>query len=239
MAASVGTLAHLGIDTSNPVGKAFAFVNENLIAQSQPIDASGVRGTRQHFIDRVRGGPIHIAGNINMQPNAVETSLLLQWILGGTPTGSPTVTYPLADALQTRYVTIDRTLKVDTYAANMVDVATWTSSPGEPLGLDLSLVGTTETVGNAASFPAGLYIDTANGPFVMSDLAIVLNSVTITCRQFRLSVNNHLDRSRFFNSLTLQSPPVTWDRTVQVSLMVPWGDWYAMYNLGVGGVPLV
>lgn len=230
MTAAVGSLGALGIDTVSPVTARFDFRSEALVMDEGMINANGTRGTRSQDISRIRSGLQRITGPINMQPNAVEMANLLGWITGGTPTGSPTVTYPLADTLPSRYVTIDRRTKVFTYTTVKVDRATFRCAQGEPLEVDLSLVAVSESVGNSGTFPV-LSINTANGPFVLSDLVINIGASNgVTLKNFEVTIDNKLDKDRFFNATTLASIE-TLDREVMFTGgNIPYGDWSALYG---------
>ena len=238
MTAAIGTLGQFGLDSSNPVTKRLDFMSENLVMREIPIDSNGVRGTRSPNVDRVRMGLRYVGGTINLQPNPVETGLLLEWIMGASPSGSGPVTYALADTLPSRYVTVDRVAKVFTYAGCKVDKATFRCNQGQALEISLDVVGTTETVGNSGTFPS-LSIDTSAGPWIFSDMAISLNSSTLTVRECEIVVDNVIDRERFFNSNTLTTVE-TLDRNVFFRTMVPYGDWTSLYGAsGAGGLDCV
>lgn len=171
MGADYGVLAKLGIDTANPVTARFDFMSEGMLAKSTMEYGGGLRGTRSRDVSRVREGPRRIAGPITLQPDAVELALLLPWILGGTPTGGPTFTYPVANALPSRYVTLDRIIDVYTYNSVFVNKATFSASEGRMLQVVLDLVGVDETIGAAGTFPA-ISIDVANTPWLFEDAVI-------------------------------------------------------------------
>jgi hypothetical protein len=236
MSAALGMISKLGIDSTDPVAKRFDFADGTQIgADEEFIDGNGLRGTLSHDISRVRRGNRRVSGQINMQPNAVELSYLLQWILGGSPTGSGTVTYPLADTLVTRYVAVDRNAStLFTYDAVAVDRATFRADQGSPLSLNLDVVGKDET--QSGSFPS-LTIDTANGPFIFTDCVVVIGGTTVDIRNFELVVENKIDRDRFFNSATLVTPNKQ-DRQIMFRTELPWGDYYALYNTGPSGVAI-
>lgn len=233
MTAAIGTLGQLGIDDSGAATIRFNYESEALVANEEFVDGNGIRGTRSRFIDRLRGGLIRVGGPIVLQPNAVELSNLLEWICGASPSGSGTVTYALSDTLPSRDVTIDRVVKVHTFTGCKVDKATFEATEGRPLKVTLDLIGQTETIGNAGTFPT-LSIDTATGPFMMQDLVLTLNSLAVTCKTYKLVIDNMIDKERYFNSRTL-STVETLDRVVTLETMVPYGDWQALYNVGPAG----
>jgi hypothetical protein len=217
-----GFQSALGIDTANPTTVRFDFISSTLgVDEATFIDANGLRGTRSRDLSRVRQSPRLIDGDIVMQPNSVELSNLLRWILGGTPTGSGTVTYPLADTVPSRFVQIDKAIKVMTYNSVYVDTARFRGSQGEPMTLTLSCVGVDETIGNAGTFPATT-IDVANGPWILADLALSVGGTTYFAHDVELVISNVLDRNRFYNSNTLTAVTAM-DRHVTVNFSLPAG----------------
>lgn len=237
MAGYWGFETKVGISVNSPVDARFDFLNENLICQEEFPDTGGLRGTRSHVVERVRQGIRRVAGPITMQPTAVEWAALLPWILGGTPSGT---TYPLADALTSRYVTIDRGAKVFTYNAVFVDSATIRSSQGQPVSLTLNLVGSDETVDNAGTFPA-LDIDVTTNAFMFFDSAsaVTVGGTAYPIREFELTIANHVDRERFFNSQVLSTATRAMDRSVTCRMHLPYGDAEAAYNTGASGAAVV
>ncbi len=231
MASAQGYASQLGISASNPVDVRYDFQSENVVTDEQFIDTSGLRGTRSRVIERVRQGNRRVGGQIRMQPTAVELAALLPWILGANASGT---TFALADALQTRYLTVDRISKVFTYNGCVVDRATFRGGRGEPLDVTLDVVGLDETVGNSGTFPS-LSIDTTTAPFIFTDAVLSINSTTVNVPSFELVINNAVDRERFFNSQTLVSA-VSQDRMISVRTAVPYGDASALYGTGAGGV---
>lgn len=232
MAGAYGFATQLGISASNPVDARYDFQNENLACQEEMPDTGGLRGTRSHVVERVRQGIRRVQGSITMQPTPVELAALLPWILGATASGT---TFALADALTSRYVTVDRVGKVFTYDGCFVDSATFRASQGQPLSLTLNLVGSDETVANAATFPS-LTIDTTTNAFMFFDCALVIAGTTYLAKDFELTINNHIDRDRIFNAQVLSTATKAMDRTVTMRTHLPYGDATAAYNTGSSGV---
>lgn len=231
MGVDAGTLAKLGIHTTTPVTAAFDFVSESLMLDESIINANGIRGTRDESTERFRPGNIVVGGSLSLRPTPVELALLLPWMLGGTTSGSGTVTYNIGETLTQRFVVIDRVSKVYTYAGCAVDGFTIRARQGEAMELELRLVGQTETVGNAGTFPA-LNLDVTTAPFVFSDLVFTLNSTTLTFPEVEFSMENMIDRDRYMNSRTLTAT-VPMDRKNSLKTRVPTGDHQALYNAGL------
>lgn len=231
MTIALGTFSQLGIHTADPVTARFDFLKGAIGKSENIVDANGIRGVRSRVVDRTRPGTYRIGGSISMEPNNAELVLLLPWILGGSPSGTA---YPLADALSSRYITVDKILKVPTYAGCFVDTATFRASTGSPLSVDLTIVGQTETLGNAGTFPS-LSINSATTPWVFSDCVIVVGGVTVYPTEFTLTINNMITKDRFFNSLSLIAP-VAQDREIEFSTNISYGDSSTLYDSGNAGV---
>lgn len=240
MAGVSGFSAFMGIDTVNPITVAFDFQSEQLVCEEEFLDTNGVRGTRSRAVERNRQGNRRIHGPIELQPTTVELSNLLAWCLGGTPSGSPTVTYPLGDTLSTRYVTVDRVAKVFTYNGVAVDNLTITGSQGQPMKFHLDCVGQDETVANAGTFPAGLVLDITTQPFIFTDLVLSVAGTSYNAKEVSIGISNVIDKERFFNSQTLVSA-IAHDRHITVSTSLPYGDAVAVYGASTiaGGVAVV
>lgn len=228
MSASVGTYGKLGIGSADPVDIRLRYRDENLAAKLELIDGNAINGTLDRNIELVRDGAIRVGGPINMIPNAYEFSQLLRWILGGTPSGTGTVTYPLTQAndLPEKYVTIDRVIKVFTYTGCKVSRATFRATQGGPLELSLEIVGKSASEASAGTFPS-LTLDISNGPFVFRDLVMSVGGTTVKAKEFTLTVDNMLDTERFFNSQTLQSIDQP-DRKITFETSLPYGDHQAL-----------
>jgi hypothetical protein len=227
-----GQLSQLGIDSANPVTARFDYLQESLAVAEEFVDTNGLRGTLEHDGARVRAGIRRVGGQIQLQPTAVELALLLPWIFG---TAGVDNVYALADTVPSRYVTIDRIAKVFTYDHVFVDKAVFSASKGSALRLTLDLVGVDEAIGNAGTFPS-LSLDTTTGPFMFTDGALQIASTTYTPEEWELSVENHIDRDRFFNALVLSTAVNAMDRTITTRFRLPYGDSVATYNTGAGGV---
>ena len=232
MAAALGTLGRLGIGSASPVTYGLDFKSEAFRLQQETINGNGVRGSRSHTLERVRAGLQRIGGAISLEPSAQDYAQLLPWILGSAAVvvSGTNRRYDINDALITQYLTVDRNAAVFSYTLAAVNQATFSAEQGEMLGVDLDLVGATETVAAAGTFPA-IYPDVTTNPFVLSDVALSVNSTTVTAKSFELTVNNNVDKDRFFNSNTIAAM-VGRDRSVMFKTRLPYGDWTALYNTG-------
>ena len=228
-----GFAAQLGVDTVSPVTKRFDFDSENLVLSEDFKDTNGLRGTRARSVERIRQGNRHVGGSIKFMPTAAELALLLPWITGGVPSGGPAVTYPLAEALSSRFVAVDRVQKVFTINGCVVDRCTIDGRQGEPLEVTLDVVGIDETIGAAGSFPV-LALDETNSPFMFSDLVLSINAASTQAKSVQIVLDNSIDKDRFFNVQTATAL-IAMDRHVTLNTSLPYGDSSALYGLGPTG----
>src|SRR5579864_8439588 len=99
--ATVGTLTKLGLDTVNPVTKAYEYLSCTIGKRNVILSSDGIRGTRSHPVERTRYGVYTVGGTLTMNPGPTDLDAILGHIMGGTPTGSSPTTYPLAERLTT------------------------------------------------------------------------------------------------------------------------------------------
>lgn len=224
MPAVQGSQAKLGMSDSGAADEAFEFLNENIMLNDTHHESDGIVGSRDYPSERVRQNISAPGGNISMQPNAAELALLTPRILGGATA--------VADTLPSFNVVIDRIMKVFTYAGCLVNRAVFRASQGGPLSVELAILGVSETIGNAGTFPS-LTIDTATGPFMMHDLSITVGGVTYKFFDIEISVDNMLE-VRHLNSLTPTSITPR-SRLTTVSLTSPYGDASALYTSNLPG----
>lgn len=240
-----GESVQLGIDTVATPTHRFDLFDETVVMAEQHLDASGLLGTRSHSVYRNRASIRRIAGPIILEPTPNELALILPWALGGTPAGSPTVTYPVAEILSSRYVVCDRSNalwggsagQVFTYTSAVVDKLRITGRQAEALRFTLDVVGVDESIASAGSFPT-LSIDTATTEFMFSDLVFSVNNVTYNVEEIDLTIDNQIDKERFWNSLTATALIAT-DRRVTLNYSLGHGDASAAYNLGPSGTQVV
>lgn len=234
MAGSYGTYGKFGIGTASPVTQRLQYADETCILDEEIVDGNGIRGTRSLSIEVVRGGVLRVGGPANFIPTALEWTYLLPWILGGAaPSGTGLLVYPMAEAVATRYVTIDRVTKVFTYDGVAVSRASWQCGQSQLLTCGLELIGLTETVGNAGTFPA-LNCDVSTNPFIWSDCVISVGGTSVSAKEASWSIDNVIDADRFFNSRNLSAANGQ-NRVIRFDTMLPYGDYSALYGTGAAG----
>ena len=223
----------LGIDTVDPVTEQFDCIDESLALAEEIIDGNGMKGTRSRALERTAEGIRRVGGGLVLEPTANEWALLLPWILGGTPSGT---NYPLAEALSSRYVNIDRGSRRFTYSGCLVNRATFRSSEGEVLTVDLDIIGVDESV-SATAFPT-ITLNT-DKRFYFHNLSLTVGGTGYNAKDFELVVDNAVDSDRFHNSQTLSTDANARDRIITVSTMLPYSDAVAVYASGEAGVAIV
>lgn len=231
MAAVYGWQGQLGIDTANPVTKRYNFISSDIALEETIYNNSGDSATPEEIASRTRLNTRSADGPLVMEPTAVEWYAMLEWILGG-PGVSTNI--PLTNAIASRYVVIDDTVKVPVWSSCVVGRATISSQEKSALKLDMQIFGTDETLGAAATFPALTY-DTTSGPYMHFDGAFVINSVTVRPKAWSLVIDNMPDTERYLNSQTRISTPRK-GRRFTWNFNLPYGDYVASYGLQAADV---
>lgn len=215
MTASVGALAKMGVGATNPVTQAIEFLSEGVQKRGQILETAGIRGTRSHPKERTREGTFTVDGQVSMNPCPDELDWWLPRILGGSES---TDDFPLAETIPEFYLTVDRIAKVFTYTGCKVSRATFRGREGQLLELAVDLMGKTETVGNAGTFPA-LTLTTAP-PYVFHDCVMTIEGSEYQIFDWELVIDNRLNGNRFTNSQSRTDIPAM-DREVTVNVTVP------------------
>lgn len=217
---SAAVFAQLGIAATSPVNVFYDFVSESMGKRGSIIEHNGLRGTRSRHGGRTRQGIYRIGGTIVMEPSPEELATLLPWILGAVASGT---TFALAETIPSRYVTIDKVAKVMEYAGCYVARATFSAGENSPLRMELEIVGKTETIGNAGSFPSATYGNTP--PFTLHDTA---SGVTLSgtgsraIKSWSMTVDNGLIVA--FNNSQSANELVAGDRMVSTSIVTPYSS---------------
>lgn len=232
---SQGAFSLLGISTNNPTDAAFEFISESLRKTATIIDTDGIKGTRSHPSERTRAGIYTVSGTLTLQPSPEELALLLPWCMGANASGT---TFALAETLQTRYV--QKRLRTDsgaqgtaTYAGCVVDSWTLSSSQGSPLQLDMTILGTTETMAAGDTFPS-ISTPIVSGPFMHYEGVLTLASSTRDVRSFSVTCQNSV-QSFHNNSIYATSLTAT-NRIVTVQAELPYtSSEQALLNQALAG----
>ncbi len=188
--------------TTNPIRLDFIDLDLGLTLEFK--DMNGTRGALDSDDSRVRQNKTVIVSRIRCQPTAVELGMILQWVFGAVPTGSGTLTYPLANTPWVKYMWYLPNQGTEWQLQGCaVDNATFRCSSGEPLEVELEVVS--QTYSNPTTGFPTTALDITTAPFLLSDTSsgITVAGSTTLIRDVAVTVQNGIDRSRFLNSLTL------------------------------------
>jgi hypothetical protein len=237
-AASLAKLSGLwmsDVGTTNP-DKPFSYMSFDDGASEELID-TGARtnwGTLSHPVNRVRKNIRRCQPRLGLLPSMPEWERLLQWIQGGTPTtaaaaGTTTITYPLSNVAVERTIThIDEFTSIDCNRV-AVDRAVIRGQAQQEIELELDCVGT-DWVTPTAYTPTALR---ATAPSLLfRDLTIsIAGTSTYKAQSAQIEINKAIDRERFFNGNVMPAV-IAKDRLVTLSLELPWGLHYALWQSG-------
>ena len=192
--------------------------------------ADKMLGTRTHSVSGSVDNLVRVRPSASFKPSVAEWATLLEWCLCGVPSGT---SYPLGDRERDRLLVFDDTQRLWSMANVAVNSATFASSAGGPLTLDVDCVGIDYTVAASSGFPTGLTFP-VGPPFMQTGLSIAIGGTTaVPCRGVRLTVNNSLDGERFFFGPKISGAVAT-DRSVEVELEIPYGLSSAIWAAGAG-----
>lgn len=194
--------------------------------KEQHLNTNGLRGTTFHSVERNLPSLNIVDGQISLIPTPTEMTTILPIVLGTAVAGT---TYALAETVTGYTHVVDRVIKVHTYANVKVDSARFHSEQGGAMGVDLNLVGTTETEGAAGSFTS-TSIDVATKPWNFHMLTLSVDSTSVLAKAFEFSVERNIDRDRFFNSQSLSTGTNAVDCHIPMRIMLPYGDYPAIYT---------
>lgn len=189
-------------------------------------------GTRTHSLTGTVDNLKRVTPSMSFKPSVAEWGDLLQWIMTGTPTGTTTKTFPLGNREIERRIGFDDTMRYWVMSEVCCNRATIAASAGGPLTVDIDAIGTDYTVGSG-TFPTGLTFP-VGPPFMMTNLAIVMGAVSnVSCRSFKLSIDNVLDSNRYFFGSTISGAVAT-DRMIGCDLEIPYGLHSTLWDAGAG-----
>lgn len=202
MAGAPTALAKLAFGVTDPVDTAINFSDFDPGVARELRNTNGTRGTFFPDGNRIIENRKTVGPKFKGEPTAVEMAYLMQWIMSGTPTGTTTKTYPWSNSASVQNIFFAPTAGEQWFLAGCgVDTATFQAASGEPLSLDLDILGQTFD-STRTNFPALTY-DQTKQPWILANLVLTVGGVARSCRSWSFTVRNGLDRTRFLNSLTL------------------------------------
>ncbi len=213
---SIGWQGILALDAStfDTSSEPFVFLSEDLRMTLGRIESNGIRGTRSQRGERVSRGLKTIAGSITLHPSPTELDLLLPRILGAAES---TDVFALDDTLPSFNVLIDRVAKVFQYDTCKIASAVFSGQTRQKLQLVLNIVGTSETINNAGTFPA--LTPDADEAYVFHQGTLSLGGTAYNFRSFQLTIDNGITPE--FNNSQTATDLTPRDRTVMFDVSTP------------------
>lgn len=219
MGQSQGAQSQLAMDpTAIGAGSEYYhFLRETLTDVHDLIDDgdNAIRGTRSHPQERVNQGLIDISGSIWMNPTPDELDNLLPRILGGSENLD---VFPVAETVPSFVVAIDRVARVHTYSGCKVNRAIFSGRKGQPVTLELQIIGASVSEGAAGSFPS--LTPSSQTPYVFHEGVLTLQASSRSFDQFVLIVDNRLERE--YNNSRTATDIVARDRAVFLATSTPY-----------------
>jgi hypothetical protein len=235
--ASPTKLAKLAIGTGDPVTDALNYADFDPGVRIDLRDVNRTTGRFTKTGNRVVDVAHPVTPRLSMEPTAAELSKLLRWLLWGVPTGAGVVTYPIGDTPEVRNIYYapkkGEQWWLPGVAVNEFNIR---ASQGEPLSLDVSLLGKTYDT-TRDNFPA-LAVESVTRPFTLARMVLTVAGVARNCRGFTLTVSHALDVGRMLNSLTLTDYVKT-DQVITVGIEVPSGENPGLWNVGLTGATVL
>jgi hypothetical protein len=237
-APSVGTLTKFAAGAANPPSAAYEYKDTFTLGKHGTVlSTDGIRGTRSHPVERTRTGTYTVSGQIVMEPGPVDLDFWLQQIMGGSPSGSGTVTYPVAETVPAFYVGIDRIAAMYLYSGCKVDKATFRGHSGSLVEMTLNIEALTETAGSISGLSA--LVPSLGSPYVFMDATLTIGGTSYQFMDFELTIDNRLKKDRFVNSVSRTDLPEL-DRMVSLNLGLPFtSDTLTKYDLNATSAAVV
>lgn len=239
----------------------YEFLRHEITSLNEIDVSQGITGDRSQRDVRDRAGPYTHGGWVHFQMSPGDAANWLYWATGGSPSGSGTVTYPLASGLPAFSLYIDnvttyqggttsvfelRDAQIDTLVIHGIRRAQEGDGPQPPDFIQLSALvfGLTAPTPGTQTFPAGWTLGSSElyRPYEMADLTFNILSANREIKEFKFLLANNLYQRRVTNLNPTAIYPSGF-RTVMFTCRVPndsdHKDLYDRYpNYGQGVVTL-
>lgn len=189
MSESYGTECQLCVDSAAQIGTSSIPIIIDSFSSGDSVDIlseNGMTGSRSQRAERVREGNGTYQFQLGMSFTPTSMAFFLQYILGGTPSGT---SYALAESLPSFVTCVDLVAKVITYSGCKISRATFTGSKGSPMiKASLDCMATGRSVGNAGTFPS--LTTPTDPPYVFAEAVMTLQSASRQMSDFTLTIDN-------------------------------------------------
>jgi hypothetical protein len=203
---SSGIFARVAYDATDPgafanfvtLSKAFPLAGGGTsLSINQPhVNNEGLSGQTTQSSELTRTGLIICDGDLPLLATPEALDIFLPHITGRALSSG--VTYPAVEVPSRFHLLLHRDALLYPYFDLVVNQAVIGGSAGEPINLNLSLLGKSRdaTLRDPSLWPAGLYTS-KSVPYMFSDLDITVGGVAYPLRSFQLTYNNNLTPAYF------------------------------------------
>lgn len=211
--------------------KPLAINRESMTAKDTRKNHQATYGSRSQHAEHTRITRIDVAGQLEFPWTPEFGAYILPFIMGANASGT---TFALGETLTPFQLQIDRVSKVFTYNDCYVNKATWKAATGDFVMCTLDLLAVSETVGNSGT---GQSLTTPlELPYIFSDGALTMDSVSRAPFDFELTVDNKLTAS-FRNATTAGYIAPSDLREVAFKTTNPYGSTETdLYNQALAGI---
>lgn len=241
MSVVTGAVTKFGVGDALPITEQYSFEECGLAKEGTHIDADEyVTGFQGDLSVPVQQGPYKVGGGVKIPCYPAVLANWLPRIMGLTGSaGTSGTKYNFDNDTAAFFAMVDRSAKVHTYAGVKVNKATFRGAKGQPVTMELELMGLTESEGAAGSFPALTVI--TGKLFAFNTGTINLNGVDRDFDQFEMEIDWDRDPEVFYNSISRVDVPPQ-NRKVSFKCQVPYipanADLYNQNVVGAAGTML-
>jgi len=185
-----GFQCKMGIGTTSTVDLPLIFESENIARSQKYEDDRGITGTVQEYNEHARVTEEDYSGTIELPCTPDNLRYLLPPVLGAAASGT---SFPLAETVPARYLSIDRGARVFTYLGYFGKMVI-KGQAGQKIRMSVDFVGKSLSVDSAGTFPS-LSMPT-NPPYAFQDVTLSLESSSRKPNDFELTIDRALDAVR-------------------------------------------
>jgi len=235
MVASMAHATKVGIAATAPSTLQLEFESCGVGLQGTHVQSPGIRDGRSYHSESVVDGPYTVGGPLVLAPRADELDALLPYILG---TAEVADVFSLAETIPDFVLDVEKVADGAAsgyrYAGCKMNSATFRSSPGGLLMLEMDVQGKTEA---EITFPSISGTLTVLQPYIHHQLVLTIGGTAYQPASIDITINNALILDRFLNSQTRTELPES-DRIVTCNFTLPYtaNERNNLYDVAVGGL---